>query len=227
MVMVETAVLPGIDKAVVLVHDGIGCCKLWGTFPYEIYKATGKTVFSYSRHNHGLSDNKVGFDYHEEVDTLHSLLQKTGIENPTMFGHSDGAAIALLYAAKYQAKKVVVSAPHVKYEESMLYPLTRLRERFEAGGMPELAASHKDADNMFYSWYNRVTSEEFKSFDITESLKSIICPVEAMRFIADPYSTNHQLSWLCEVVPQTHVTLMSGNNHTIHKRYPDVITNKL
>jgi pimeloyl-ACP methyl ester carboxylesterase len=225
--MLETAILPGIDKTVVLVHDGIGCCKLWGKFPQEIYKATEKTVFSYSRYNHGMSDSQIGFDYQEEADTLYGLLQNAGIEEPILFGHSDGAAIVLLYAAKYPAKKVVVSAPHVKYEESMIYPLSRLKERFEAGGMPELTAAHKDADNMFYSWYNRVAGEEFKSFDITESLKSIKCPVDAMRFIEDPYSTKQQLDWLCEVAPQTHVTLMSGNNHTIHKRYPEVIIPKL
>lgn len=225
--MLETAILPGINKTVVLVHDGIGCCKLWGKFPYEIYKATEKTIFSYSRLNHGLSDKGNGFDYHKEVESLHGLLLNAGVEKPTLFGHSDGAAIALLYAAKYPVSKVVVTAPHLKYEESMIYPLSRLRERFEAGGMPELAAAHQDADNMFYSWYNRVTGDGFKSFDITDSIKSITCPVDAMRFINDPYSTNQQLDWLCESVPQTHITLMSGNNHTIHKRYPEVIINKL
>lgn len=225
--MLETSILPGLSQTVVLVHDGIGCCKLWGKFPYEIHKGTEKTVFSYSRHNHGNSDSSTGFDYQEEVDNLHELLHSAGIDNPTLFGHSDGAVIALLYAAKYPTKKVVVTAPHVKYEESMLYPLSRLKERFEAGGMPELTAAHKDTDNMFYSWYNRVTGDGFKSFDITESLKTIKCPVDAIRFIDDPYSTNQQLNWLCDVVPQTHITLMSGNNHTIHKRYPEVIVSKL
>lgn len=223
----ETLTIAGLNDTIVLIHDGIGCCKLWKEFPFIVNKETNKNVFAYSRHNHGNSDKDNEFSYYKEVDKLNDLLKSKNIEEPILFGHSDGAAIALLYAGKYPVKKVIVSAPHIKYEETMVYPLTRLKERFEAGGMPELSEAHQNVDNMFYSWYNRVTGESFKLFDITENLKGIKCPVEAMRFISDPYSSNNQIEWLCKVVPQTKVTLISGNNHTIHKRYPEIIIDKL
>ena len=58
---------------------------------------------------------------HEEaLDVLPRLLAATGIDEPVLLGHSDGASIALIHAASHPVRAVVALAPHVFVEELCL-----------------------------------------------------------------------------------------------------------
>lgn len=60
-------------------------------------------------------------------------LEAAGIERPILFGHSDGATIALLYAAANPsgARGVIAEAPHVSVEELALSGIARTARAFE------------------------------------------------------------------------------------------------
>jgi len=48
---------------------------------------------------------------------LPALFEALDIERLWLFGHSDGASIALLYAAKFPVAGVVAVAPHIFVED--------------------------------------------------------------------------------------------------------------
>ena len=54
---VETSRLRASDggEALVLLHEGLGCVKLWGKFPSKLKEKFGLSVFSYSRFGYGRS----------------------------------------------------------------------------------------------------------------------------------------------------------------------------
>ena len=98
---------------IVMLHEGLGSIALWRDFPARLAAASGATVLLYSRRGYGRSAPLAGrraVDYmHEEaLQTLPTLLDALGIERPVLFGHSDGASIALIYQGQAVAPSPVL-----------------------------------------------------------------------------------------------------------------------
>src|SRR5512147_102267 len=90
----------------VFLHEGLGSVSLWRDFPDRLARATGLGAVVYSRRGYGRSDpaplpRGVDFMHREAWDVLPALLRACAIERPLLVGHSDGASIALLYAARH------------------------------------------------------------------------------------------------------------------------------
>lgn len=84
-----------------MLHEGLGSVSHWKDFPQVLAEGTGAGVFLYSRYGHGGSDaleepRSVSYMHHEAQVVLPEIIQKAGIERPLLFGHSDGASIAIL-----------------------------------------------------------------------------------------------------------------------------------
>ena len=142
---VQPAAAGGAD--LVMLHEGLGSVSLWRDFPEQLAQATGCRILVYSRHGHGRSSPLEAprrVDYmHEEARTwLPAVLARLGIERPVLFGHSDGASIALIHAAghEHEVAGIIALAPHVKVEELSVrsigeaktaYLQTDLRARLE------------------------------------------------------------------------------------------------
>ena len=99
-------------------------CRCGGISPNAWPAATGCRTLVYSRHGYGRStplDRPRTVDYmHEEARIwLPAILERLDIRRPLLFGHSDGASIALIHAARPQSDAcgVVALAPHVKVED--------------------------------------------------------------------------------------------------------------
>src|SRR5580692_6090393 len=85
---------------IVLLHEGLGSLAMWKDFPVRLSEATGRAVFAWSRQGYGASSplpQPREPDYmHREAVVLEAVLRAAGIARPILFGHSDGASIALL-----------------------------------------------------------------------------------------------------------------------------------
>ena len=119
----------GISRPVlVLLHEALGSIALWKDLPQLLAQACGCDVLVYERFGHGFSDplpeEASGFGYldYEAWQVLPQVLAQCGIERPVLVGHSDGATLALMYAARYPEKVagVVSEAAHVFVEEVTL-----------------------------------------------------------------------------------------------------------
>src|ERR1700691_5550560 len=105
---------------IVMLHEGLGSVAHWKDFPTRLAEETGAGVFVYSRYGHGGSDalqepRPVSYMHHEAQVVLPEILRKASIERPLLFGHSDGASIAILYAGTFPESPpdFFLNAPHV------------------------------------------------------------------------------------------------------------------
>lgn len=226
--MIEHYVIGNTTDAIVLLHDSVSSCAAWQSFPQKIHDQTGRGVFYYSRYNHGKSSKATEpFSYDGEVETLRSLLEEYSITNPTILAHSDGAAIAINYAAKYDVKKLVLTAPFIVYDETVPEYFRVMKTKLEEGSCPSWREFHDDVDHMFIESHNRFTSEEYKQFDLRDTARNIKCPVEVVRKQDDPISSDIQLRAIEESMPNSVITIIPGINHSVHKNNPYLLISKL
>src|SRR5690606_35158778 len=105
----EWAGSAGRDAPVmVFLHEGLGSVAMWRDFPARLADAVGMRALVYSRPGYGRSSPrpegekwKPDFMHRQAREVLPALLRELGVENPWLFGHSDGGSIALLHAAAF------------------------------------------------------------------------------------------------------------------------------
>ena len=193
--------LPGeSDKpALVLLHEGLGSVGLWRGFPERLADATGRRTIAFSRYGHGQSDpppkpRTPSFMHEEAREVLPALISELGLEDPVLVGHSDGASIALIYAAEHEVGAVVAVAPHVFVEDICLREIRRARDTYETGDMRErLARHHRDPDAAFFGWNDVWLDPAFPEWSITDLIAGISCPLLLIQGERDQYGTMAQL----------------------------------
>ena len=152
---------PDAASTIVMLHEGLGSVGLWGAFPEQLASATGAGVFVYSRASYGKSSpdklpRSVNFMHEEALDVLPRVLAAIGFERGILFGHSDGASIATIYAGGVQDHRVrglVLMAPHFFTEEMGLAEVRRTNDDYASGNLRDkLKRWHSDVDSAFQSW---------------------------------------------------------------------------
>ncbi len=190
------------DKpALVFLHEGLGSIRQWRDFPQRVSKATGCPALVYSRYGYGHSDvlaeprRSVRFMHEEALEALPEVLAETGIRDPILVGHSDGASIALIYAgAGNPARGLALMAPHVFVEEICIRSIEQAKREFETGELARgLAKYHRDPRRSFHLWNDVWLDPEFLDWNIEESLAGISCPVLAIQGRDDAYGSMAQL----------------------------------
>ena len=205
---------------IVFLHEGLGSIAQWTgrapdgeliDFPARLARATGRDAFLYDRLGFGRSDplpadRRPDYLYREAWDTLPRVLDAAGINRAVLFGHSDGASIALLFAARFPQRTVAVisEAAHVFIEEVTLEGIRKARAAYHAPNSKLKAAMVRyhgaKADMTFRNWADVWLSPAFTSFDMTAELPSIRCPVLAIQGDGDEYGTEAQPAAIAEGV---------------------------
>jgi pimeloyl-ACP methyl ester carboxylesterase/GNAT superfamily N-acetyltransferase len=184
---------------IVLLHEGLGSVGLWRGFPERLAAATGRRTIAFSRYGHGQSDPPAeprtpSFMHEEALEVLPALLDRLAVRDPVLVGHSDGASIALIYAARHPAQAVVAIAPHVFVEGMCINEIRKARETYEAGELRErLARHHRDPDAAFFGWNDVWLHPDFPAWDITDVIEHIVCPLLLIQGERDQYGTMAQL----------------------------------
>lgn len=230
----EIRSIDAIEKSlptVVFLHEGLGCASLWREFPDRVAKATGAGALIYSRYGYGQSstlEEKRQPDYmhREALDALPALLHATGIQNPILFGHSDGASIALIHAgAGHAVAGLILEAPHVFVEEISLDGAAAAAHTYRTTGLREkLARHHRDPDKTFWGWHDIWTSPSFRGWNIESCLSLITCPALLIQGEQDEYGTVAQVDAVAGAVKggaSKHVLPNCG--HTPHREQSDAV----
>jgi pimeloyl-ACP methyl ester carboxylesterase len=193
---------PGAAPTIVMLHHGLGSVGLWRDFPDRVASATGAGVFVYSRAGCGRSSPgprraPLLFMDEEARGVLPRVLEAIGFQRGILFGHSDGASIATIYAGSVQDHRVrglVLLAPHFFTEERGLAEIRRTREEFAANDLRDkLKRWHSDVDGAFRAWADPWLDPEFKKWDITEALSYIRVPILVIQGADDEYGTLKQV----------------------------------
>jgi pimeloyl-ACP methyl ester carboxylesterase/GNAT superfamily N-acetyltransferase len=184
----------------VLLHEGLGSVGLWRGFPERLAAATGRRTVAFSRFGHGQSDppptpRTPSFMHEEAREVLPAVLEAIGLADfPVLVGHSDGASIALIYAADHPVHAVVAIAPHVFVEEICITEIRRARETYVASDLRDrMARHHRDPDAAFFGWNDVWLHPDFPRWDITDVLGRIDCPLLLIQGERDQYGTMAQL----------------------------------
>lgn len=221
---------------IVFLHEGLGSVTLWRDWPQQVCDSTGLSGLVYSRRGYGQSDlipyvhtltapthpyeGRLSATYlHTEAwEVLPALLTQLGIQQPVLIGHSDGASIALLYAARFPVAAGVVMAPHVMVEDISIAAITQARDAFTHGTLrSSLARYHADVDCAFWQWNDVWLSEAFRSFDIRPECALITCPLLAIQGWDDPYGTMAQIDLISLPNGQVQLQKLEHCGHSPHR----------
>ena len=210
---------------IVLLHEGLGSLAMWKAFPGQLAAATGRRVFAYSRQGYGASRPIVTRrepDYmHVEAEAvLPQVLEAAWIDRPILFGHSDGASIALLYAAAHPngAAALILEAPHVFVEPMTIASISATGPVFETTDMPaKLARYHDDADAAFRAWRGVWLGPRFRNWNIEAGLEAIACPTLMIQGLDDEYGSRAQLDAITARMPQARTVMLERCGHSPHR----------
>ncbi|MBL8483337.1 MAG: alpha/beta hydrolase [Rhodocyclaceae bacterium] len=217
--------------AMVFLHEGLGSISMWRDFPQRVADATGCEAVVYSRCGHGRSSpcgvvRTPRYLHAEALEVLPELLARLELERPFLFGHSDGASIALLYAGRPDAvlSGLIVLAPHVMVEQEAVDGIRQTVEAYGSSDMPQrLARHHRDADALFAAWSGIWLSPEFRDWNIEHCLPAIACPVLAVQGENDEYATMEQIERIARMAPDVALLKLADCRHSPHKDQPDAL----
>ena len=212
---------------VVFLHEGLGSVAQWKDFPDRFCRAHGFAGLVYSRYGYGNStprphDERWGADYlHRQArEVLPALIDRLGLHRPWLFGHSDGASIALLAAAHLGDRLggIVVAAPHVMVEEISLRGIRAARAAYLAGPLRErLVRHHADVESAFWAWNDTWLDPGFRNWDIRPEVEKIRIPLMAIQGEDDEYGTLEQIDSIARLAPQTRLLVLPGCGHAPHR----------
>lgn len=211
----------------VFLHEGLGSVSLWKEFPDQLCARIGARGLVYSRPGYGKSTPRSA-DEHWSADFMHrqayevlpALLAHLGVQNPWLFGHSDGGSIALLYAAQFPAalQGAIVVAPHLFVEDVSIQSIQLAREAYLQHGLRErLARHHDEVDSAFFGWNDVWLSEAFKDWNIESVVPDIRCPLLALQGEQDEYGSLQQVLRIQELLPSTEVITLADCGHSPHR----------
>jgi len=222
---------PGAAPTIVMLHEGLGCAGLWGTFVDRLAEATGLGVFAYSRAGYGASSpvplpRPLTYMHEEALAVLPRLLDAIGFERGILLGHSDGGSIVAIYCGAIKDPRVigaVLIAPHFFTEDYGLREIVNARRLYDTGDLrPRLARWHTHVDVAFNGWCDAWLDPGFKQWNLTEYLPPITCPVQVIQGDADLYGTMKQVETLESLCgsPVERVVL-PGVGHSPHREAPE------
>jgi pimeloyl-ACP methyl ester carboxylesterase len=210
---------------IVMLHEGLGSVSHWKDFPRVLAEATGAGVFLYSRYGHGGSDaleepRSASYMHHEAQVVLPEILQKAGIERPLLFGHSDGASIAILYAGMFpeSAAGLILEAPHVFVEDITVSSIAQARVLYQETDLSQrLGRYHSNVDSLFWGWSNIWLDPRFRDWNIESYLDCIRCPVLVIQGAQDEYGTTKQIDAIQRRLPSASTVILENCKHAPHR----------
>ena len=231
----EIATLPGDGKGaptLVFLHEGLGSLQLWRDFPAVLSERTRCPALVYSRYGNGfstaLSEPRTPRYMHDEaLVTLPALLEALQLDDVVLVGHSDGASIALIFAAEYPRamRGAVLAAPHLFVEDLSVRSIAAIRSDYEHGSLRErMTHYHSDADRTFYGWNDIWLAPEFRDWNIEPYAERLQVPVLAIQGLDDEYGTLAQIDALARLAKAPVDRLVLGGcGHAPHRDRPEFV----
>lgn len=226
--------LPAHDTPVmVFLHEGLGSVSLWKDFPDQLCARLRMRGLVYSRPGYGKSTPRPAhqhwapdFMHQQAYEILPKLITRLGIENPWLFGHSDGGSIALLFAAAFpkQVRGAVVAAPHLFVEQISIDSIRRAREAYLHQGLRDrLSRHHDDVDSAFFGWNDAWLSPAFRSWNIEPNVSDIVCPLLALQGEQDEYGSLQQIHRIQQLRPASEIVALAECGHSPHRDQPEAV----
>jgi len=214
----------------IFLHEGLGSAAMWKSWPQDLCDAGGFRGLVYSRPGYGRSTPRphherwpIDYLQRQARNVLPALLTQLGVDPAQpiwLIGHSDGASIALLYAAAFPERVAgaVVMAPHVFVEPLARQRIAATRDAYLEGALRnKLARYHDDVDSAFWGWAEIWLDPAFLSWNIEPDLAQIRSPLLAIQGVDDEYGTLEQVRRIARAIPSTRLIELAGCGHSPHQ----------
>jgi pimeloyl-ACP methyl ester carboxylesterase len=233
----ETELIGSGARLIVFLHEGLGALAGWGDWPRTLCAAAGCRGLVFSRYGYGRSQRRppgqvwppdyLGIEAREHLPALFRALAIDPVsEPPILFGHSDGATIALQYAAAFPqaAAAVIVLAPHLFVEHIARARIEQIRQRWQDGRLrARLEQLHDDPERVFMGWSGCWLGPALQGWSISDTLAAIRCPMLAIQGTLDQYGTLDQLVELQRQVPHADLLALDGCRHVPHEEQAETV----
>jgi pimeloyl-ACP methyl ester carboxylesterase len=209
--------LPREAPTIVFLHEGLGAVARWRDFPGALCGRLGWGGLVYNRQGYGGSDPlppplPPGFMHREALEVLPRLLDAFDIRHPVLFGHSDGGSISVIFAGSGMASPtaLILEAPHVFVEQVTVTSIAKIRDSYRSSDLRTRLERHHgpNVDTLFDSWTQVWLSEEFRGWNIEDSLPAITCPTLVIQGRDDEYGTLRQVDTIAAAVSGSIDTLL-------------------
>ena len=218
-------------RPIVMLHEGLGSLAQWKDFPEQLAAATRRPVVAYSRYGYGASEPLAGplgvdFMHIEALETLPQLFDALEVREAVLFGHSQGASMALIHAAHAHrpVTAVMAMAPLVFVERYGLDSIRQARLAFLDTELREkLARYHDDVESAFWGWNDIWLNPDFASWSIEALLPDITCPVLTIQGLEDEYGTIEQIDRIARTVPHLRRLELPRCGHSPHRDQPETV----
>jgi pimeloyl-ACP methyl ester carboxylesterase len=218
---------PGRATATVWLHHGVGSTRAWDAFLPAA--SDGRRAFAYDRRGFGKSPHQRRFTrgmFDEDVEDLRALLGERRQDRVHLVGHSDGATVALLLAAR--APELVVSvtvvAAHVRGDAVTVATLRNMGPPTE---WPEqvrrsLRRAHgPDWAAVAGAWYELWTSPSWADWSIVDELPMIRCPLLAVHGLHDDLSPPLHAETIRAAQAGARIRWVDTATHDPHRAEPE------
>lgn len=219
---------------IVFLHEGLGSLAMWKDFPKQLCDAAGWRGVVYSRPGYGRSTPRaasevwgVDFMHRQAYEVLPALFEALGLDGTRqplwLLGHSDGASIALLYAARFaaQVSGLVLLAPHIMVEDKTVASIEQARLSYLKTDLRvRLGRYHDNPDSAFWGWNRIWLAPAFRAWSIEAEIKSIRCPLLAVMGLDDEYGSLKQIEGIAATLPQTELLKLANCGHSPQRDQP-------
>lgn len=233
-------IIPGDVRAdaptIIFLHEALGTIRMWRDFPAKLAAATRHPVIVYERRGHGRSDPHADGDIPRAIDFhntesdvyLHGLITALGLTRPILFGHSDGATIALKYAARFpdNVTAVISEAAHVFVEDVTLAGIHEAADIYATTDWKTRLERHHffQTDAVFRAWVDTWRQPDFRNWNMVDELAHITCPLLVIQGDDDQFGSDDQVHTICANAggPTTKM-LIRACGHIPHFDQPDQV----
>src|ERR1700733_8331933 len=225
---------PSASETILLLHEALGSVAYWKDFPERLALATGANVLLYSRAGQGNSQGPVAprsrESYIREINEVSpALLEHFHVNWPVVYGHSEGAGLAMLYAAVSQrAKMVILESPFVIAQESSYRYIQNMASTYSGSHLQQrLSQYHQDPDTVFSSWVSGVGEFTDGESPFGDFIARISCPVLVLQGANDEFGTKRHLDAILAVLPNTQHTTFVDTGHLPHRQQTDAVIERV
>lgn len=230
---VKQILIDDTKPTIIFLHDSLGCVTLWRDFPEKVSEILQVNVLVYDRLGYGksapMSSHIRPLNYLElEADKLIGLIEYFNLNDVWLFGHSDGASIALIAAGKYSTlfNGIIVEAGHIYVEEITLRGIRDALNAYKTTDLSnKLKKYHGDkVEIIFKAWTLTWTSEEFRLWNVQKLMENITCDLLFIQGTLDEFGSLNQVYDTINVSKgRAEMFIIPDIGHNPHKENPELI----
>lgn len=225
---------PHANNTILLLHEALGSVTYWRDFPDKLARATRANVLLYSRSGQGNSGGPpsprtLASYAHESGETIPAVLAHFKVARAIVYGHSEGAGLAMMYAASSQlVDALVLESPFLSGMKQSGDHIDSLAANYQGSRLQQsLARYHRNPDAVFHSWIDGIAKLPPDRPTFGNSLQQIACPVLVLQGENDEFGTTPHLEALRALIPALESEVFAHTGHLPHRQSTEAVLNRV